>query len=269
MMGSPDIYAASRRPPQATINYVAAHDGFTLQDLVSYEKKHNLENGEDNRDGHNDNRSWNCGAEGETTDPAIQALRRRQKRNFLATLLTAQGIPMLLSGDEMGRTQRGNNNAYCQDNDLSWLHWESADRDLTAWVARLIQLRRRHPAFRRRKWLRTGPEAADARWYTPHGRPMTEADWENGYAKSIGMFLSGAIGYMDVNGEPLSDDDFLLLFNAHGEEMIFRLPADLGNGWRPILDTRDGETPSKDREHGPGDGVPAAAHSMVVLQRRG
>jgi len=268
MTGSPGIYAAARRPPQASINYVTAHDGFTLQDLVSYERKHNEENGEGNRDGHNDNRSWNCGVEGETDDPGVRALRRRQKRNFLATLLLAQGIPMILSGDEMGRTQRGNNNAYCQDNDLSWLQWASADKDLIAWVARLIRLRRRHPAFRRRKWLRTGAEAADVRWYTPDGRPMTGSDWGNGRAKSIGMFLSGAMGYMDQHGDVLSDDDFLLLFNAHGEELTFRLPRDSGDGWRPLLDTRDGEIPSPPDGLRAGDDVPAAGHSLVVLRRR-
>ncbi len=269
LTGSPDIYAATRRPPQASINYVTAHDGFTLQDLVSYETKHNEENGEENRDGHNDNRSWNCGVEGETEDPGVRGFRRRQQRNFLATLLVSQGIPMILSGDEMGRTQRGNNNAYCQDNDRSWLQWESADADLVAYTARLIRLRRRHPAFRRRRWPSTAPEAPDVDWYGPDGHPMTESDWGNEYPKSFQMRLYGELGYLDSNGERLSDDDFLLLFNSHGDETPFRLPADMGDGWRCILDTRDGGIPEPAPTHGAGDVVPAMAHSLVVLQRGG
>jgi glycogen operon protein len=269
LAGSPDIFGQRGRPPQATINYVTAHDGFTLTDLVSYEKKHNLENGENNRDGHNDNRSWNCGEEGPAGDPAIRELRNRLKRNFLATLLLSQGIPMILSGDELGRTQQGNNNAYCQDNDLSWLQWESADEALIAYTRRLIDLRRRHPAFRRRKWLRTesggAAEKPDVRWYRPDGAPMAGGDWSNGYAKSIQGFLSGEIGYRDLQGEPVADDDFLLLFNAHGDEVTFRLPPDLGEGWQVVLDTRNGEVPPA--PYHAGGMVQVVGHGMVVLQR--
>jgi isoamylase len=184
--GSPDLYEQTGRRPSASINFVTAHDGFTLRDLVSYNEKHNEANGEDNRDGENDNRSWNCGVEGPTDDPAILALRARQVRNFLATLFLSQGIPMLLMGDELGRTQHGNNNAYCQDNDLSYVQWATADAELIDFTARLIQLRRQHPVFQQRGWFQGRPihgtGMSDIGWFTPAGTEMTEPEWQSGFA---------------------------------------------------------------------------------------
>jgi isoamylase len=243
--GSSDLYANSGRRPVASINFVTCHDGFTLTDLVSYNSKHNEANGESNHDGNNDNRSWNCGAEGPTEDDGILELRARQKRNFLVTLFLSQGVPMLLSGDEMGRTQHGNNNAYCQDNEISWVDWERAETEqgLLRFTQALATLRREHPVFRRRRFFRGHPRAPEATgdivWLTPAGEEMTMSDWGAGYAKSLGVYLNGqAITEPDPRGEPVTDDRFLLLFNAHSEPVTFTLPPpELAPGWELVVDT--------------------------------
>jgi isoamylase len=231
LSGSHDVFASSGRAPSAGINFVTTHDGFTLQDLVSYERKHNEANLEQNRDGSDHNRSWNSGVEGSTQDSQVNSLRGRQKRNLLATLLFSQGVPMLLAGDELGRTQRGNNNAYCQDNEISWIDWESADRELLQFVTELVKIRDRHPLFRRRTYLK--PE--DTSWLAPEGREMTEADWKLPFARCFGMLMIGRkLAERNGHGEPIIDDDLLLLLNAHHEAIDFVLP---GEGWVAVLDT--------------------------------
>ena len=263
--GSGDLYASDGRHPVASVNFVTCHDGFTLADLVSYNAKHNEANGEGNRDGTDDNRSWNCGAEGPADDPGILALRERQACNFLATLLLSQGVPMLTAGDEMGRSQRGNNNAYCQDNEISWVHWppaalgQGSTRDASAegvlmpgtpgvlldFTERLIRLRRDHPALRRRRYLRGRPvrgaddQLGDIVWFTPGGEEMTEQDWDAGFAQSLTVFLNGgAITEADRRGQPIRDGSFLLLFNASPHELEFAVPpARYGDMWETVLDT--------------------------------
>ncbi|GAB3901605.1 glycogen debranching protein GlgX [Microbispora bryophytorum] len=246
LAGSSDLYASSGRRPVASINFVTAHDGFTLTDLVSYNHKHNEANGEGNRDGTDDNRSWNCGAEGPVEDPGIVRLRRRQRRNLLTTLFVSQGVPMLLAGDEFGRTQRGNNNAYCQDNDTSWIDWSllRQEGDLLDFVRRLAALRRAHPVFRRRRFFQghsVGDGSRDVIWLTPSGVEMTDGDWNTGYAKSLAVYVNGeAISEPGPRGERISDETFLLLINAHHENLTFALPGpELGAAWRPVLDTAD------------------------------
>ena len=239
--GSSDLYEGARRRPTASINFVAAHDGFTLHDLVSYNDKHNAANGEDNRDGHNHNLSWNCGVEGPTDDALVRSLRTRQMRNLLATLLLSQGVPMLLHGDELGRTQGGNNNAYAQDNPVSWLDWNpSGPQPGVDFVAALVALRRRHPTFRRRDFFggRRGDHNPGVRWLHPDGGEMDEARWEDPQARCVGMFMDGhSLHEHDARGQRLVDDDFLLLFNAHHEDLSFRLPADAGAVWSVRIDT--------------------------------
>jgi isoamylase len=243
--GSSDLYEGSGRRPSASINFVTAHDGFTLADLVSYNDKHNEANGEDNRDGTSDNRSWNCGAEGRTDDPEILTLRHRQQRNFIATLLLSQGVPMLLSGDELARTQHGNNNAYCQDNEISWLDWENVDESMLSYVRNVLRLRTEHPVFRRRRWFQGqaihGSDVSDIGWFTPDGELMTEEDWNVTFAKSLGVFLSGdGIHYVDARGQRVRDDSFYVIFNAHHEAMTFTLPGERwGKRWQKVLDTAD------------------------------
>jgi isoamylase len=245
LTGSSDLYASSGRRPYASINFVTAHDGFTLHDLVSYDAKHNEANGEDNRDGTDQNLSWNCGAEGPTSDPAILALRARQMRNLLGTLLLSQGVPMLCAGDEVARTQRGNNNAYCQDGEISWFDWrlDRDARDLLAFTRMLVQLRRRHPVLRRRHFFQgrriRGSEVKDLSWFRPDGREMTEADWGNPHTRCLGLRLSGdAIDEVDNAGQPIVDDTLLLLLNAHHEPVGFVLPASRPHvGWQAVLDT--------------------------------
>jgi isoamylase len=249
LAGSSDLYATSGRRPVASINFVTCHDGFTLDDLVSYDSKHNEANGENNRDGADDNRSWNCGAEGPTDVRAINDLRARQKRNFLVTLFLSQGVPMLLAGDEIGRTQAGNNNAYCQDNELSWLDWNpkglaAAERDLLQFTETLATLRRDHPVFRRRRFFRgrqdePGDESSDILWLTPGGKEMTQEDWGAGYAQSLSVYLNGeAITEPDPRGGRIVDDRFLLLFNAHPDPLTFTLPEpSLAAGWEVVIDT--------------------------------
>jgi isoamylase len=239
LTGSSDLYETSARRPVASINFVTCHDGFTLADLVSYNNKHNEGNGDNNADGTSDNRSWNCGTEGPTDDPNVNWLRARQVRNFLVTLFCAQGVPMLLAGDEIGRTQRGNNNAYCQDNEISWVDWESAAQqaDLLEFTSQLIALRREHPVFRRRRFF--SGEHHDISWLTPAGQEMTMDNWRSGYAKSIAVLLNGnAITEPGPRGEAITDHSFLLLFNAHDQPVTFTMPeSDLGPGWQVVVDT--------------------------------
>ena len=241
--GSSDLYESGTRRPSASINFITAHDGFPLADLVSYNDKHNEENGEGNQDGTDDNRSWNCGEEGASDDPDVRACRARQQRNFLATLFLSQGVPMLLGGDELGRSQDGNNNAYCQDNEISWYDWEHVDKDLKAFTAKVIDLRAEHPVFRRRRWFQGrkihGADVTDIAWFTPAGEQMSEERWLQDHAKSLQVFLYGeGIPTLDERGNRIVDDSFLLLLNAHHERLTFTLPqAYWGGVWTEILDT--------------------------------
>jgi len=245
LTGSSDLYQSDGRRPVASVNFVTCHDGFTMADLVSYSHKHNEANGEGGRDGSDDNRSWNCGVEGPTDDPAVIGLRQRQTRNFLTTLLLSQGVPMLLAGDELGRTQRGNNNAYCQDNEISWVAWPAEDQALLAFVTGLIRMRADHPVFRRRRFFRgravrgAGDHIGDIAWFTPAGEAMTDDDWDAGFAKSLTVFLNGdAIAEPDKRGERIHDDSFLLMFNASEQDMEFVIPPPpYGELWAKVLDT--------------------------------
>ncbi|HZD39686.1 MAG TPA: glycogen debranching protein GlgX [Terriglobales bacterium] len=269
--GSSDLYENTSRLPYASINFVTAHDGFTLNDLVSYNEKHNEANGEENRDGESHNRSWNGGVEGHADDLDVLDLRRRQKRNFLATLLLSQGVPMLLGGDEIGRTQQGNNNAYCQDNEISWYDWKNTDEDLLAFCQRLIRCRREHPVFRRRRWFHEQPihgsEVKDIAWFTMEGEQMAEEDWGQGFAKSLGVFLNGeTIPNPNPRGEPVVDDSFYMIFNAHHEPLDFTLPGtDWGELWVKELDTETGWM-EKDENYKAGNQVKVHARSIVMLR---
>jgi isoamylase len=293
--GSSDLYQDDGRRPYASINFVTAHDGFTLHDLVSYNHKHNEANGEDNRDGADDNRSWNCGAEGPTDDEKINDLRARQRRNMLATLLLSQGVPMLLHGDEMGRTQHGNNNGYCQDNELSWVDWSLTDRngDLVEFTRAVIEMRHNHPVFRRRRYfagrpIRRGDELRDIAWFTPGGDEMSEQDWESGFGRSIMVFLNGdAIGDVDRRGERVLDDSFLMCFNAHDDDIEMTVPeAGYGTEWSVVVDTGTGEVfaesgggvivgvvagdrPTEARTVAASGTIITSARSLLVLQRTG
>jgi isoamylase len=243
--GSSDLYQGTARRPYASINFITAHDGFTLHDLVSYNEKHNEANGEENRDGESHNRSWNCGAEGATDNPDVRRLRHRQQRNFLATLFLSQGVPMLCGGDEIGRTQGGNNNAYCQDNELSWYDWAAADEHLLGFTRDLIRLRSEHPVFCRRRWFQglpiRGTNVSDIGWFTPSGSEMSDQDWQAGFAKSLGVFLNGdATRTIDEHGQRVVDDSFYVMFNAHSEPVEFVLPeSKWGEQWTLALDTND------------------------------
>ncbi|HUH70343.1 MAG TPA: glycogen debranching protein GlgX [Mycobacterium sp.] len=248
LTGSSDLYEATGRRPGASINFVTCHDGFTLNDLVSYNEKHNEANGEDNRDGESYNRSWNCGVEGPTDDPDIVALRARQMRNFWATLMVSQGTPMIAHGDEIGRTQNGNNNVYCQDSELSWMDWSLVDKnaDLLAFVRKATTLRKNHPVFRRRRFfggepIRSGEEVHDIAWLTPDGREMTHEDWGKSFHKCVAVFLNGdAIPEPNARGERVVDDSFLLCFDAHDQPMEFVMPhAEYAQEWTAVLDTND------------------------------
>jgi isoamylase len=271
--GSSDLYADDTRNPVASINFVTAHDGFTLRDLVSYNDKHNHANGEDNRDGTNDNRSWNCGVEGPTADPGVLALRARQQRNVLVTLMLSQGIPMLLAGDEFGRSQQGNNNAYCQDNEISWIDWTWIDQGLHAFTQRLIAFRHAHPAFRRRRWFQGvaihGTKCKDIAWFTHAGEQMGEAHWGEWFAKSLGVFINGdTIPNPHMRGEPVTDNSFYLIFNAHSEALNFTLPGkSWGQRWLCLLDTTSGWV-----DEGPlfkaRAKLKVAPRSVVLLQRQ-
>jgi glycogen operon protein len=269
--GSSDLYLDDGRKPTASINFITAHDGFSLADLVSYNDKHNEPNGEDNRDGESHNRSWNCGVEGPTDDPEISELRKRQQRNFLATLFLSQGVPMLLAGDELGRTQKGNNNAYCQDNEISWLDWANADSGLLAFTQKLIWLRRNHPTFKRRRWFMGSPihgkDAEDIAWLKPDGKEMSEENWDHDYAKSLMIYLDGlGIRTPDDKGERILDDHFLFLFNAHHEPITFKLPGEkYGSGWEKVLDTAQ---PNAEEDSFEADaGIPVEGRSLVLLRQ--
>ncbi len=273
LTGSADLYETSARRPVASVNFVTCHDGFTLADLVSYDRKHNQANGEGNRDGSDDNRSWNCGAEGPTDDPQINELRDRQVRNFLVTLFLSQGIPMLLAGDELGRTQLGNNNAYCLDNEVSWVDWEAAARhcDLTDFVCSLSALRRAHPVLRRRRFFsgQAGGSTDGQRdlvWLTPAGAEMTGEDWRAGYSRSLAVGLNGdAITEPGPRGERITDADFLLLINAHSDPVTFAIPANLGSApWQVAVDTATPfvSLPASDQE---GSGPSEAGTSQARL----
>jgi isoamylase len=275
LTGSSDLYQDDGRRPYASINFVTAHDGFTLTDLVSYNDKHNEANGEGNRDGTNDNRSWNCGVEGPTDDPEVLALRARQRRNMLATLLLSQGVPMLLHGDELGRTQQGNNNAYCQDNELSWVDWNSADQELLAFTAALIGMRREHPVFRRRRFfagrpIRAGDDLRDIAWFTESGKEMTEHDWEMPVGQYLTVFLNGdGIPDADPRGQRVTDKSFLLCFNAHYTDIDVQLPGNgYGRVWAIVLDTATGQLPGSRGATTAGDAkITISGRSMVVLER--
>ena len=266
--GSADLYSgAGRRRPTASVNLFTVHDGFTLRDLVSYNDKHNEANGENNRDGTDDNRSWNSGTEGPTADPAIQALRARQARAMLTTELLSFGVPMLLGGDERGRTQQGNNNAYCQDNELTWFDWSSADDELLAFTRRLIAFRKQHPVFRRRRFL-AGAEAAELGWFTPAGTPMTGADWADPSARSLAIYLDGSDAPDRAqDGTPMVDDDFLVLFNAWWEPLEFVVPETrAGLEWRVEIDSYDPAAPAAAPPRHAGDRVTAGPRSVAVLR---
>jgi glycogen operon protein len=274
LTGSSDLYGRGGRRPYASINFVTAHDGFTLNDLVSYDRKHNEANGEENRDGHDHNLSWNCGAEGPTDDPAVLALRQRQKRNFLATLLLSSGVPMLLGGDETGRTQQGNNNAYCQDNELSWHDWnlDGSRKALLGFTRRLIRLRRRHPVFRRRQFFYGrrlhGSEVKDLAWFRPDGKEMTEEDWNNPHTRCFGLRLAGAaIPEVDARGRRIVDATFLMLLNAHHEPLPFVLPAHRrGVRWQAVVDTRSPDGRVERRPLRGGESYELEGRSLALLR---
>ena len=271
LSGSSDLYESDGRAPYASINFVTAHDGFTLLDLVSYNEKHNEANGEDNHDGESHNRSWNCGAEGPTDDPEVMALRKRQQRNMLATLVLSQGVPMILYGDEMGRTQQGNNNVYCQDNELSWIDWSACDKELLDFTQAVLQLRAEHPVFRRRGFF-TGDEARnglpDIAWLSADGTPMDGDKWQHPTVQPMTVFLNGqGITEPGLRGEDITDDSFLMLLNPGHDDAVMRLPrAPFGKEWRTLLDTSD-ETP-RDADapvRKSGTRRKIRAHSLIVL----
>ncbi|GAA2002904.1 glycogen debranching protein GlgX [Nakamurella flavida] len=273
LTGSADLYEYSGRRPVASINFVTAHDGFTMADLVSYNEKHNEANGEDNNDGESHNRSWNCGVEGPTDDPEIVTMRQRQQRNFLATLMLSQGVPMIAHGDELGRTQQGNNNTYCQDSELSWIDWSNADEALIEFTASVNRLRAQHPTFRRRRFFDGRPVARgegeplpDIAWITPAGEVMTPEDWDSGFGRSVGVFLNGnGIRGMDRRGSRVVDDSFLMLFSAHDQPLDFTLPhEEYGTAWRLVIDTAG--VPEHIEPLPAGASVTVADKGLVVLQ---
>ncbi len=279
LTGSSDLYSGDGRQPTASINFITAHDGFTLADLVSYNEKHNEANGEDNNDGESHNRSWNCGVEGPTDDEGVLALRRQQQRNFLTTLFLSQGVPMLLAGDELGRSQGGNNNAYCQDNEISWFHWDQTDEDLQEFTRRLIVFVKRHPIFQRRKWFQGSPlhgeGATDIAWFNLAGDEMAEEHWGEDYAKTVAVFLNGSgIRTPDEKGRRITDNSFILMFNAHHEPVTFTIPK-TGERlrWLRVIDTTqplpategDEQTMAQRWNGGAGDSIEVQGRSLVVL----
>ncbi|MGI8890997.1 MAG: glycogen debranching protein GlgX [Chthoniobacterales bacterium] len=274
LTGSPDLYQHSGRRPYASINFITAHDGFTLNDLVSYNDKHNEANGEENRDGDNNNHSWNHGVEGPTDDPEIKQLRLQQRRNFLVTLFFSQGVPMLTAGDEFARTQQGNNNAYCQDNEISWLDWnlDQEQQALLEFTKRLIQLRHDHPVFRRPKFFQgrriRGSEIRDVMWFNPGGNEMTDTEWNSPFVRCLGMLLSGdTIDVQTFQGEPIRDDTFLLLINAHHAELAFVLPGQKEVEWELLLDTASAEGfHSEPQKRVSGDEVEIQGRATMLLK---
>jgi isoamylase len=268
LSGSSDLYEHTGRRPYASINFVTCHDGFTLRDLVSYNVKHNEANLDDNSSGEDHNRSWNCGVEGPTDDPEVNALRERQQRNFLATLFLSQGVPMLLGGDEFSRTQQGNNNPYCQDNELSWYDWnlKAEQRRLLGFTKLLIQLRRQHPVFRRRQWFQ-GQDDAD--WLSANGIPMDPQDWENGYLKALMMFMNGqSLPSRDARGRRITDDSFLILTNASDIDVEFTLPpANYGRRWQVVFSTTSPEVRKRGTRHAAADQLQVVSRSLMLLRR--
>ncbi|MGE8427800.1 MAG: glycogen debranching protein GlgX [Sphingobacterium sp.] len=271
LTGSSDLYRGDNRTPSASVNFITAHDGFTLHDLVSYNDKHNEANGEDNQDGESHNRSWNCGVEGPTDDATVNSLRQKQKRNMLVTLFVSQGVPMLVAGDELGRKQQGNNNAYCQDNEISWLDWTSVDGTLLDFTKKLIHFRREHPVFCRRKWFQgipiRGTGVEDIVWFLPDASEMDDHHWQEDYARSLAVFLNGqGIRSVDTDGNKIADANFYLLFNAHWEDVTYKLPNEnYGASWNKILDTNSdritdfGQFPA-------GDTVLVPSRSILLFQ---
>jgi glycogen operon protein len=274
LTGSPDLYQHDGRRPYASVNFITSHDGFTLNDLVSYNDKHNEPNGDENRDGDNHNRSWNCGAEGPTGDPNIDSLRRRQQRNFLTMLFLSQGVPMLLGGDEFGRTQKGNNNAYCQDNEISWLHWQRDEKQnrLLEFSRKLIQFRREHAVFRRPRFFQgrrvRGGEIKDVMWFNPGGNEMSDEEWNSPFVRCLGMVVSGdAVDLVNAHGEPVRDDTFLLLINAHHEPIPFVLPGEEHLEWEQILDTTNEDGFLKDpKKFSSGDDVDFGGRAACLFK---
>ncbi|WP_205504448.1 glycogen debranching protein GlgX [Rufibacter psychrotolerans] len=271
--GSSDLYFDDFRRPTASINFITAHDGFTLHDLVSYNEKHNEANGEDNKDGDDHNRSWNCGVEGPTEDQWIIDLRNRQKRNFLATLFLSQGVPMLVAGDELSRTQGGNNNAYCQDNEISWINWDGADQRLMEFSKKLIHLRKNHPVFRRRRWFQGQPIKGhgleDIQWFLPNGQEMEYEHWEQDHAKSLAIFLNGrGVHSRGPQGEVVLDDSFYVIFNAYHDSLIFHAPpAKYGESWEVVVDTfRDLVEPENPTKYKAGESFHVEGRSVLVLK---
>jgi glycogen operon protein len=269
--GSPDLYQDDNRRPTASINFICAHDGFSLHDLVSYNEKHNEANGENNQDGEDHNRSWNCGVEGETDDPEVNRLRSLQKRNFMATLLLSQGVPMIVAGDELGRTQKGNNNAYCQDNEISWIDWANADQELLAFTQQVIQLKKAHPSFCRRRWFQgqpiKGSEVHDIEWFLPEGGVMAENNWNEDFAKSLGVFLNGkGLHSVGLKGEKIIDDSFYVIFNAYHDELTYVLPgAVYAERWEKVLDTANGSQPNGE-VYEAGASLIVSGRSVVLLR---
>jgi glycogen operon protein len=274
LAGSSDLYQGTGRAPYASVNFITCHDGFTLQDLGAYNQKHNEANQEGNRDGSDDNNSWNCGVEGPTDNPDIIALRERQKRNLLATLLLSQGVPMLLAGDELSHTQNGNNNAYCQDNELTWLNWDLDDRrrDFLAFVQLVCRIRETQPVLQRRKWFQgraiRGSDIKDLSWFNPGGQAMSDGDWNAGFVKCLGVRLAGdLIGDTDERGEPIVGETLLVLLNAHHEAIPFTLPATQPEDpWERLLDTA--EAGKEARAWPGGEQYPLQARSLAVLRTR-
>ena len=270
--GSSDLYQADGRKPHASINFVTAHDGFTMRDLVSYQDKHNEANGEDNNDGENHNRGWNCGAEGPTDDEAINALRARQQRNQLSTLLLSQGVPMILGGDEIGRTQGGNNNAYCQDNEVSWYGWDNVDTELMAFVTGVIAMRRDHPTFRRRQFFQGrslhGEGTVDLAWFDAEGTEMDDGQWNEGDLKFVAIFLGGGNIEQSSRGEPVTDTDFIWLINAAHEPATITLPdAKWGPQWKTVLCTATGEIDAPDAAvHDASATIEMDSHTLMLLE---
>ncbi len=270
--GSSDLYLDDYRSPMASINFVTAHDGFTLNDLVSYNEKHNEANGENNKDGESHNRSWNCGEEGPSNDPMVLEWRKRQKRNLLTTLFLSQGVPMLLSGDELGRTQKGNNNAYCQDNEISWLNWNEVDKDLLEFTRKLIHFRKKHPAFRRRKWFQgqsiKGNGLKDIGWFLPEGHEMQEEQWNQDFALSLAVFLNGqGIRSQSPKGEKIIDDSFYIMFNASHIPIDYKLPPEeYGIQWSIVLDTSKDILETNGESFRAGDTIKVEGRSVILLQ---
>ncbi len=270
--GSSDLYSPNGRQPTSSINFVTAHDGFTLNDLVSYNRKHNAANLENNHDGEEHNRSWNCGREGPSRKPEVVRCRERQKRNFLATMFLSQGVPMLLAGDEQSRSQKGNNNAYSQDNEISWLDWKKGDKQLLEFTRRMIQLRLKHPVFRRRRWFYQQPiqgrEVEEIGWFTPEGEKMVDENWSASFAKSMGVFLHGrGVADPEKRGERVVDSSFYIMFNAHHEPVTFEFPGSEDHDcWRKVLDTCAAEGDGEEREYRPGDLIEVDGRTLVLFE---